>query len=161
LELIDKHIYLDPAIGLFYNHYEPDPIDGEYPGIEGDRMKKAILRRALGNFQIAKAGGFEIGGVPVSDSIMYRTGKYDHVYPPTHDWVFPDEGVRFYFEDKLNHLTVRPSGTGNALRLHIQLHANDVNENNLIQKKIELRHKAKNIADNIRELLGAPRSSEF
>jgi phosphoglucomutase len=161
LELIDKHIYLDPAIGLFYNHYEPDPIDGEYPGIEGDRMKKAILRRALGYFQIAKAGGFEIGGVPVSDSIMYRTGKYDHVYPPTHDWVFPDEGVRFYFEDKLNHLTVRPSGTGNALRLHIQLHANDVNENNLIQKKIELRHKAKNIADNIRELLGAPRSSEF
>jgi phosphoglucomutase len=160
-ELIDKHIYLDPDIGLFYNHYEPDPIDGEYPGIEGDRMKKAILRRALGYFQIAKAGGFDIGGLPVSDAVMYRTGKYDHVYPPTPDWVFPDEGVRFYFGDWLNHLTVRPSGTGNALRLHIQLHTKDVNENNLAAKKTELRNKARQIADHIRELLGAPRSSEF
>ncbi len=161
LELIDKHIYLDPDIGLFYNHYEPDPIDGEYPGIEGDRMKKAILRRALGYFQIAKAGGLEIGGMPVSDSIMYRTGKYDHVYPPTPDWVFPDEGVRFYFGDKLNHLTVRPSGTGNALRLHIQLHSFNVNESNIVARKKELRAKARKIADHIRELLGAPRSSEF
>ncbi len=160
-ELIDKHIYLDPEIGLFYNHYEPDPIDGEYPGIEGDRMKKAILRRALGYYQIGKAGGLEIGGLPVSDVVMYRTGKYDHVYPPTPDWVFPDEGIRFYFNDNLNHLTVRPSGTGNALRLHIQMHDFDVNEVNLVGKKVELRRRAKSVADHIRELLGAPRSSVF
>ena len=160
-ELIDKKIYLDPDIGLFYNHYEPDPIDGEYPGIEGDRLKKAILRRALGYYQIAKAGGFSIGGVPVTDVAIYRTGKYDHVYPPTPDWIFPDEGVRFYFGDGLNHLTVRPSGTGNALRLHIQMHTLDVNEGNLVAQKLALRQRAKQIADHIRELLGAPRSSEF
>ncbi len=161
IELIDKYIYLDPDIGLFYNHYEPDPIDGEYPGIAGDRLKKAILRRALGYFQIAKAGGLEIGGLPVSDAVIYRTGKYDHVYPPTPDWIFPDEGVRFYFGDKYNHLTVRPSGTGNALRFHIQLRDTDVNEANLIERKMQQRTTARRIADHIRELLGAPRTSEY
>ncbi|MBI5914591.1 MAG: hypothetical protein HY842_04380 [Bacteroidetes bacterium] len=160
-ELIDKKIYLDKEIGLFYNHYEPDPIDGEYPGIEGDRLKKAILRRALGYYQIGLAGGFSIGGLPVTGVAMYRTGKYDHVYPPTPDWVFPDEGIRFYFGDEYNHLTVRPSGTGNALRLHIQLHTFDVNGRNLVNRKKLLRKQAKKIADHIRELLGAPRSSEF
>ena len=34
-ELIDKHVYLDPDVGLFVNYYEPDPIDGEYPGHRG------------------------------------------------------------------------------------------------------------------------------
>lgn len=161
LEMIDKHIYLDPDIGLFYNHYEPDPIDGEYPGIEGDRMKKAILRRALGYFQLAKAGGLEIGSLPVSDAVIYRTGKYDHVYPPTMDWIFPDEGIRFYFGDRYNHLTVRPSGTGNALRFHIQMRTTDVNENNLVERKKAIREQAVKIADHIRELLGAPRTSAY
>jgi phosphoglucomutase len=160
-EMIDKHVYLDKEVGLFYNHYEPDPIDGEYPGIEGDRLKKSILRRALGYYQLALAGGFSIGGLPVSDAVIYRTGKYDHVYPPTPDWIFPDEGVRFYFGDWLNHLTVRPSGTGNALRFHIQLHSFDVNEGNLVEQKLRLRQQARQVADHIRELLGAPRSSEF
>lgn len=155
-ELIDN-IYLDKEIGLFYNHYEPDPIDGEYPGIEGDRLKKAILRRALGYYQIALAGGLTIGGLPVTGAVIYRTGKYDHVYPPTHDWIFPDEGVRFYFGDEYNHLTVRPSGTGNALRFHIQMHTFDVNKGNLIEKKAQLRNQALRLADDIRELLGALR----
>ncbi len=160
-ELIDKHIYLDPDVGLFVNHYEPDPLDGEYPGIEGDRMKKAILRRALGYFQLAKAGGLKIGGQEVSDAVIYRTGKYDHVYPPTPDWIFPDEGVRFYFGDAYNHLTIRPSGTGNALRIHIQLHTQEVTAQNLILQKEVYRRRARAIADHIRELLGAPRTSEL
>lgn len=155
-ELIDN-IYLNKEIGLFYNHYEPDPIDGEYPGIEGDRLKKAILRRALGYYQIALAGGLTIGGLPVTGAVIYRTGKYDHVYPPTHDWIFPDEGVRFYFGDEYNHLTVRPSGTGNALRFHIQMHTFDVNKGNIIEKKAQLRKQAIRLADDIRELLGALR----
>ncbi|MBK9015253.1 MAG: hypothetical protein IPM82_14980 [Saprospiraceae bacterium] len=159
MEILDKKIYLDKEIGLFYNHYEPDPIDGEYPGIEGDRLKKAILRRALGYYQIGLAGGLTIGGVPVTGVAMYRTGKYDHVYPPTHDWVFPDEGIRFYFGSEYNHLTVRPSGTGNALRLHIQMHTFDVNGRNLISRKKQLRKTALKIADDIRVKLGAERSS--
>lgn len=160
-ELIDKHIYLDPDIGLFVNHYEPDPLDGEYPGIEGDKMKKAILRRALGYYQLAKAGGLTIGGLEVTKAVIYRTGKYDHVYPQTPDWAFPDEGVRFYFGSEFSHLTIRPSGTGNALRIHVQLHSLGITEENLKAKKIELRQKTRAIADNIREYLGAPRTSEL
>ncbi len=156
-ELIDKHVNLDPDIGLFVNHYEPDPIDGEYPGIEGDRKKKEILRRALGCFQLALAGDLEIAGLPVTSAVVYRTGKYDAIYPPTYDFQFPDEGVRFYFGNKLNHLTVRPSGTGNSLRFHVQLHVADPRAD-LVGKKQELLSRAKAVADHIRALLKAPRS---
>lgn len=158
-ELIDQKIYLDPDVGLFVNLYEPDPLDGEYPGIEGDRQKKAILRRALGCFQFALAGGFDIGGVPVTSAVIYRTGKYDVIYPPTYEFLFPDEGIRFFFDsERLDHLTIRPSGTGNALRFHIQLHENRIpDQNTLIEKKEELHRKGEAIMDGIRKLLKAPR----
>lgn len=158
-ELVDKHIYLDPDVGLFVNHYEPDPLDGEYPGIEGDRKKIGILMKALELYEKARGEGAEvtIGGRRVVATAIYRTGKYDRLYPPSGDFVFPDEGLRFYFDtEKLSHLTVRPSGTGNSLRFHVQLHA-AVNENTLIGKKGELRTRAQQINDHIRELLGAPR----
>jgi phosphoglucomutase len=159
IELLDKNIYLDPNIGLFVNLYEPDPLDGEYPGIEGDRLKKAILRRTLGYFQLALSGDLKIAGFPVKSACIYRTGKYDIIYPPTYDFQFPDEGVRFFFDDeKLEHVTIRPSGTGNALRFHIQLHDVSVTESNLIEKKEQLRSKGRAIMDGIRELLKAPRA---
>jgi phosphomannomutase len=157
LTALDKYIYLDPDIGLFVTLYEPDPMDGEYPGIEGDRLKKAILRRALGHFQLALSGDLAIGGHPVAAATLYRTGKYDAIYPATYDFEFPDEGVRFFFsEDRLDHLTVRPSGTGNSLRFHVQLHAAPT-AGNLIETKGRLRRKGKEIMDGIRELLKAPR----
>jgi len=157
LELLDRYIYLDPKVGLFVTLYEPDPLDGEYPGIEGDRIKKAILRRALGYLQMALAGDLVIGGLPVKSAAVYRTGKYDAIYPPTHDFQFPDEGVRFYFdEERLDHVTVRPSGTGNSLRFHIQLHA-AVTRTDLILKKGRLRAEGARIMDDLRRLLKAPR----
>ncbi len=160
LELLDEHIYLDPDIGLFVTLYEPDPLDGEYPGIEGDRLKKAILRRALGYFQLALSGDLEIGGLPVKSASIYRTGKYDAIYPPTHDFQFPDEGIRFFFdEERLDHVTVRPSGTGNSLRFHVQLHAMPAERPQLIQEKERLRSQGKAIMDGIRGLLRAARSS--
>jgi len=157
IELLDRHIYLDPDIGLFVNLYEPDPLDGEYPGIEGDRLKKTILRRALGYFQLALVGDLEIAGLHVKSACIYRTGKYDMIYPPTYDFHFPDEGVRFFFDKELtNHVTVRPSGTGNSLRFHIQLHTIPTKEN-LVAKKEELMTKGKAIMDDLRKKLGAPR----
>ncbi|MCZ6681745.1 MAG: hypothetical protein O7B26_01100 [Planctomycetota bacterium] len=158
VDVLDKQIYLDPDIGLFVTHYEPDPLDGEYPGISGDRLKKTILRRALGYFQLALSGDLEIGGLPVRSATIYRTGKYDKNYPPTFDFQFPDEGIRFFFDDeRLDHLTVRPSGTGNSLRFHVQLHAAPT-ESNLIAKKQELLTRGRDILDDIRKLLKAPRS---
>ncbi|MBW3540778.1 MAG: hypothetical protein KY476_10945 [Planctomycetes bacterium] len=156
-DLIDRRVHLDPDVGLFVTHYEPDPLDGEYPGIEGDRKKKAILHKALNLYRSIAGGTLELGGNRVTGGAMYRTGKYDALYPPTHDFVFPDEGLRFYFGDKRNHATVRPSGTGNSLRFHVQLHGQPTAEN-LIDMKRDLAGRAKGIVDHVRELLGAPRS---
>lgn len=157
-ELVDRNIYLDPDVGLFVNHYEPDPLDGEYPGIQGDRKKVDILNTALELFRRASREDVTIGGRKVLTTSMYRTGKYDRLYPPFGDFVFPDEGVRFFFsEDRLDHLTVRPSGTGNSLRFHTQLHA-DIDESSLINRKADLRAEALRITDDIRDQLGAPRA---
>jgi phosphoglucomutase len=156
-QLIDEKIYQDPDVGLFVSHYEPDPIDGEYPGIEGDRKKIGILRKALECFELARQGDLEIAGLPATSAVIYRTGKYDSIYPPSEDFRFPDEGVRFYFGGKYDHLTVRPSGTGNSLRFHVQLHAPAPGDR-LVEKKGELRQKVRQIADHIREIIGAPRT---
>ncbi len=157
IDLLDKHVYLDPDIGLFATFYEPDPLDGEYPGIEGDRLKKNILRRALGYYQLALVGDLEIAGHAVKSAAIYRTGKYDRIYPASYDYQFPDEGVRFFFdEQKLQHLTIRPSGTTNSLRFHIQLHAQPTAEN-LLSTKEDIRHRGRRIMDHLREMLKAPR----
>ena len=158
-EMVDRHIYLDPDVGLFVNRYEPDPLDGEYPGIEGDRKKKNILARSIALFGRAKEGSLHLGSLKVVDAVIYRTGKYDHIYTPTADFQFPDEGIRFYFSpDRLNYTLVRPSGTGNSLRFHVQLHA-EVSEDNLIEQKAELRRQAKEIVDDLRDKLEAPRNA--
>jgi phosphoglucomutase len=158
IELLDEHIYLDPQIGLFVNMYEPDPLDGEYPGIEGDRLKMAALRRALGYLQFALCGDLTVGGLPVTGACVYRTGKYDAIYAPTWDFQFPDEGVRFFFsQDRLSHVTIRPSGTGNSMRFHVQLHDLPTRAN-LVDKKQQLQQQAKRIIDDVREKLKLPRT---
>ena len=109
-------------------------------------------------FGRAKEGGLRLGSLKVVDAVIYRTGKYDHIYAPTADFQFPDEGIRFYFSpDRLNYTLVRPSGTGNSLRFHVQLHA-EVSEDNLIEQKAELRRQAKEIVDDLRDKLEAPRN---
>jgi phosphoglucomutase len=162
VELLDQRVYTDPDIGLWVTHYEPDPLIGEYPGIEGDRKKLDILGKALELYETARrAGGVgppvKVAGMPVRSAVIYRTGKYDRIYPPSGNFVFPDEGVRLFFNDaKTDHVTIRPSGTGNSLRFHVQLHS-AVTKDNLIAKKKELREKAKAIVDDVRKILGAPR----
>jgi phosphoglucomutase len=158
VELLDREIYLDPQVGMFVNLYEPDPLDGEYPGIEGDRKKIDILGRALDAYRKAQGGNLSIAGTPVKAVSIYRTGKYDAIYPPSENFEFPDEGIRFFFdEERLDHLTVRPSGTGNSLRFHVQLHA-PVTQANLVASKEQLRNKGKAMLDAIREMIGAPRT---
>jgi hypothetical protein len=95
---------------------------------------------------------------------LYRTGKYDRIYPPaapsggSPGFVFPDEGIRFFFDDaRLNHLTVRPSGTGNSLRFHAQLQS-PVTRANLIAEKQRLRRQVQAVVDDVRVLLDAPRN---
>ena len=56
----------------------------------------------------------------------------------------------------MNHLTVRPSGTGNSLRFHVQLHSVPT-EANLISEKGRLGDQGEAILTHLRELLQAPR----
>jgi phosphomannomutase len=156
MELLDNEIYKDPDIGLFVTGYEPDPLMGEYPGIEGDRIKMDILHRALGFAHLALAGDLEIAGHAVHDACVMRTGKYDGIYPPTCDFRLPDEGVRLFFDgDPDSHLTIRPSGTGNAMRFYLQLHSD--NTDDLVAEKARLHQACQSIFDDLRNKLKAPR----
>jgi len=152
IEILDKEIFLDPDIGLIVNYYEPAPMDGEYEGLAGTTKKKNVLVKAEEMFRKAKAGDLEICGLEVSSAYLYRTGKYDAV-----NWDgFPDEGIRFYFEnDPYSYLTLRPSGTSNALRFHCQIKARDVTAENLVEKKREIREKAREVVAAVREMWGA------
>src|SRR5690606_14315106 len=77
LSLLARHIYADPDIGLFVNYYEPDPFDGEYPGLAGDSKKKAILDKCIDLYERALGGDVAIAGRDVTDTRYYWTGKYD------------------------------------------------------------------------------------
>lgn len=154
IDLLDEKLYLDPDIGLYVTHYEPDPIDGEYEGLAGYTKKRGILDKCEALFRDYKTSPFELGGLPVISATSYRTGKYDAV-----NWEgFPDEGYRFYFDDsRESHLTIRPSGTSNALRFHVQLYGGTPAKDVLIEKKAVLRKQTVRIVDDIRKLIGAER----
>ena len=154
LDLADEQLYLDPAIGLYLTHYEPDPMDGEYEGLAGYSKKRGILDAAESLFTSCAKAPFELGGLPVTSAVVYRTGKYDRV-----NWKgFPDEGYRFYFdEDRRSHLTIRPSGTSNALRFHVQLFGGVPTHENVIGRKADLRRTCARIVTDIRNRIGAPR----
>ncbi|MDD3731472.1 MAG: hypothetical protein PHU88_03755 [candidate division Zixibacteria bacterium] len=158
VELLDRYIYLDPDIGMFTTFYEPDPLKGEYPGIEGDRVKRQILQKVLMLAEECSKGTVTLAGFKVTAAAVYRTGKYDHLYPPTESFKFPDEGVRLFLDDgRIQHLTVRPSGTSSSLRFHIQLHTRP-ETGNLLEIKEKIRLRGKLLMDELRERLGAPRN---
>lgn len=157
IDLLDDKIFLDPEIGLYATHYEPDPIDGEYEGLAGYTKKRGILDK-VEELLAGQAGGssrqtLELGGLNVQSATAYRTGKYDAVNWPG----FPDEGYRFFFDaERKSHLTVRPSGTSNALRFHVQLFGGHPSRERLIEAKAKLRATTTQIVRDVRELIGAP-----
>lgn len=155
LSLLAKHVYADPDVGLFVNYYEPDPFDGEYPGLAGDSKKKAILDKCIALYERAQREAVRLGGRDVSDTRYYWTGKYDGA-----NWKgFPDEGIRFYLGDRYNYVTVRPSGTSNSLRFHVQLHPGAVAEDRAWEERLRLEIEAIGLIDELRSMLGAPREA--
>ncbi len=150
--LIDQNIFLDPEVGLFLNYYEPDPLDGEYDGMEGYIKKREVIQNMLQLKNECENGQVELAGLPVQSTAMYWTGKYD----AANFEGFPDEGIRFYFDqEKWNYLTFRPSGTSNALRFHLQLHRPGVTKDTLICEKKAIREKAKEVVADLRRRVGA------
>jgi len=152
LDLLDEKIYMDPDVGLYVTFYEPDPIDGEYEGLAGYTKKRGILDRAEKLFAECNAKPFELAGMKVVSAVAYRTGKYDAI-----NWAgFPDEGYRFFFDaERKSHLTIRPSGTSNALRFHVQLFGGHPTRDELIDTKAELRARTVQAVKDIRRRIGA------
>lgn len=151
-ELIDEQIYLDPDIGYFATDVVPVPRWGEFQGLEGLTRKIGILRRCAALGQRVRDGeSLTLDGLPVRSSETYVAGKY----ADAHQWPgFPDEGIRFYFdEERLNYLTVRPSGTSQCLRFHIQLKAENLTRSSLARQKYETRMRARRIIDAMRDLI--------
>lgn len=153
IDLMDEKIYSDPDIGLYVTHYEPDPLDGEYEGLAGYTKKREILAKAESIYESARKGeSHSLGGLPVVAATVYPTGKYDAINYPG----FPDEGYRFYFDaQRRSHLTIRPSGTSNALRFHVQLFGGHPPRNEIIAAKTDLRRKSIAAVEDIRRLIGA------
>ena len=152
LDMLDEKVYLDPEIGLYITCYEPDPIDGEYEGLAGYTKKRNILDAAEELFTQGSSRPFALGGLNVVGSTVYRTGKYDAINWPG----FPDEGYRFFFdEERRSHLTIRPSGTSNALRFHVQLYGGRPSRADLVGRKAELRETTARIVKDIRGMIGA------
>jgi phosphomannomutase len=158
IDLLDEKIYLDPDIGFFFTYYEPEPYWGQFEGPAG-MSKKISLLMEVDNLRQAFEQGetVEFAGMKVKSLESYRTGKYD----ARHRWKlhadlayfngFPDEGIRFFFDDeKLNHLTVRPSGTSECLRFHCQIKPDSVTANNLYDKKVEAYETAVAIVNDVR-----------
>ncbi len=162
LSLLARHIYCDESVGVYVNYYEPDPLDGEYPGLEGDTKKKSILNKAEILYERANRGEAMLGLRKVTSARKYWTGKYDAI----NGIGFPDEGLRFYLEDsnthredKRNHVTIRPSGTTNSLRFHVQLHAGTAqSEEDGWERRMSHEAEAKAIIDDVRAIIGAPRA---
>ncbi len=155
LSLLVDHVYSDPDIGLYVNYYEPDPLDGEYPGVEGDTKKKGILAKTQALYDAVAGGDVTVGGRKVTHVSEYWTGKYDNDVNGKH---FVDEGYRFFFGKDSDHLTIRPSGTTNSLRFHVQIHGGTVSDPDAAWKlRLSLEKEAKGIVDDIRDKIGAPR----
>jgi phosphomannomutase len=154
LDLVDEKLYLDADMGLYITHYEPDPMDGEYEGLAGYTKKRNILSAVEEFLKESQRTTVSLGDFSVVGSTVYRTGKYDGV-----NWEgFPDEGFRFFFDDeRQSHLTIRPSGTSNALRFHVQLFGGHPSRESLIATKAELRSRCVKIVDDIRARIGAVR----
>ncbi len=151
-EILDNEIYGDPEIGVYVTYYEPDPIDGEYEGLAGYTKKRRILDATEALLSKGRSGSLTIAGLDVSGATVYRTGKYDAI-----NWSgFPDEGYRFYLDEKrCSHATIRPSGTSNALRFHVQLHQMAPRRDDFVREKSELRSLAVKIVAEVRSLVGA------
>jgi phosphomannomutase len=152
-DLIDEHIYLDPAVGLFVTYYEPAPYWGQFEGPTGISKKIGILKKAEVLYEkVQQHTPLSFGGQTVVCTEKYATGKYDEL----HCWKgFPDEVFRFFFDETgVNHLTIRPSGTSHCLRFHVQIKVEGVTKQNLLQKHVETHRVAHSIVADVRKMLG-------
>jgi len=165
LELADRKLYLDPAVGLIRTGYRAAPQYGQYEGLEGRSKKLEILRKSsdlIRRFQSGKT--VRIGRRAVTKAEEYKTGKYDIQHGHTREagfdparretFTFPDEGIRFFFGDEFSHLTIRPSGTSQSLRFHVQLRDRKVTTGSLKTRRIAMEKEIQLMFASVGKLVG-------
>jgi hypothetical protein len=141
LELINENLYLDKDIGLIRTGYRAAPQYGQYEGLEGRSKKIGIIKKALSHAKRIEAGeDIFLSGRRVSRVEIYRTGKYDEQHGHTKEAGF-------------NHLTLRPSGTSQSLRFHIQLRNQQVTSENLKEYRKNIESEITQMFVNIGEVL--------
>ena len=152
MELLNK-LYADPDVGYYATIKLQIPEDGVFEGTAGELKKQHIIKKVEqmmdeANKKWNSNSPMTIAGLPISSAEEYCTGKYDKKY-----WKnFPDEGIRFFFDSsKTNHVIVRASGTEPKLRVMVQYRITGINENNVLQKKIEGEALVEKIAKDIIE----------
>ena len=134
-ELLDV-IYLDDDIGFFSTFRRELPENGIFEGVHDEYVMENILKNVEKFYmklheRIKNKNPLEICGLPITDLKRFSTGKYDSKF-----WKnFPDEGIRFFLNSDVNHITIRPSGTEPKIRIFVQYRITDIDKNNLIDKK--------------------------
>ena len=153
LELLDK-IYLDIDVGFFVTYRRELPEKDIFEGIKGEFHLIQILKNVenfciKANEKIKDNEPIMICNLPISDIKKYSTGKYDVKF-----WKnFPDEGIRFFLGSKTNHITIRSSGTEPKLRIFVQYRINDLNQNNILEKKLYAEDLVKKLTDKIETMI--------
>ncbi len=150
-ELLDK-VY--GQIGHYATANKALPRVGSFKEAAGISEKIKIIQKSeewgrLANERVGTADPFMIAGKKVIGTVQFASGRIDK----THYEGVPDEGVRFFFEDEMmkpgddftnsrNYITIRASGTSQALRFYTQIFSKEVTPN----KKAANYHEAERIA---------------
>ncbi|EGG41186.1 Phosphomannomutase [Candidatus Nitrosarchaeum limnium SFB1] len=136
LQELLNNIYLDDEIGYFATSRKELPEQGIFEGVREELHQEKILKNVENlylktNEKIKTNNPLMICGLPISKVEKFSTGRYDSKF-----WKgFPDEGIRFFLDSKINHITIRSSGTEPKLRIFVQYKISDITEKNILEKK--------------------------
>ena len=153
LDLLDE-IYLDDDVGFFASYRKELPTHSIFEGIKGEFHLEQILKNVesfclKAEQKIKDNNPIMIHNLPITRIKKYSTGRYD-----TKFWKdFPDEGIRFFLDSEINHITIRSSGTEPKIRIFIQYKIADLDENNITEKKLFAKNLVKKLSDDFEKLI--------
>jgi phosphoglucomutase len=151
-----NNIYLDPEIGYFATIRKELPTNDVFEGINGELFLRKILKNVEKLYdkcveQINLDSPLLICNLPISSVKKFSTGKYDELF-----WKgFPDEGIRFFLDSEINHITIRSSGTEPKLRIFVQYRVTDLDKNNLFEKKDSAEYLVKELSNEMDKMINS------
>ncbi|RZD48865.1 MAG: hypothetical protein CXT78_00305 [Thaumarchaeota archaeon] len=152
-DLLNK-IYFDNEIGFFATSRKELPEQGIFEGISEELHQENILKNVENLYfeaseKIKNNKPLLLCGIPISKVEKFSTGRYDSKF-----WKnFPDEGIRFFLNSKINHITIRSSGTEPKLRIFVQYRISNISEKNIVEKKLLAENFIKKLSNEIEKLI--------